>query len=263
MNKIECTTLFLDVRNFTHLMQFNENNEKFYQLIKKVYDLGEKFVSSFCKSEDYYINSTGDGFLCIFFGENNEIKAYLTALLLQKKLEPYFISFKPWNNQQNETINEKKEGEFFFGIGIESGVVEKIHSEQGNLETYLGNVVNMAARIESLSKEHGRAPVLYGPIFNERIVQKLFNGTSYEELMNTAKNYGANIQDQYKNMNDINSKLLSSYINEHRIKGAENFVPIFRVSPTQLKANNYEIRIIKEKAEFKSIYDTYLSLLHG
>ena len=93
MEKKQCTTLFLDVRNFTHLMQYNENNEKFYYLIKQVYNFGTKYTAALSGNDEYYINSTGDGFVCIFFGKDTEIKAFLTALLLQKHIEPFFENF--------------------------------------------------------------------------------------------------------------------------------------------------------------------------
>ena len=249
MEKQECTTLFLDVRNFTHLMQYNEDNEKFYKLIKSIYDLGTKFVSSFSPKNDYYINSTGDGFVCIFFGESSEIRAFLTALLLQKHLEPLFDNFKPLNKEYQEEDNKKEIGAFYFGLGIESGFVEKISSDDNRLETYLGNVINMAARIESLSKEHGRAPILYGPVFNENIVMQLF-GKSYKSLMEIVKERTPNVKELHKEMTDINERLLSSYINEHKIKGAEGFVPVFRVSPSLLKLHNYEVDIIKKTKDF-------------
>lgn len=260
MENKQCTTLFLDVRNFTYLMQYNEHNEKFYKLIKIVYDLGTRFVSSFSPQNNYYINSTGDGFVCIFFDENSEIRAFLTALLLQKHLEPFFDNFKPWNKEHQEEDNKKEIGAFYFGIGIESGVVEKISSTDNKLETYLGNVINMAARIESLSKEHGRAPILYGPVFNENIVMQLF-GKSYKSLMEIAKERKPDVEKLHKEMTNINEQLLSSYINEHKIKGAEGFVPVFRISPSLLKLHNYDVEIIKNTPRFSELYNIYTGLL--
>lgn len=258
--KQQCTTLFLDVRNFTHLMQYNENNKNFYDLIKQVYNFGTKYVAAFCSKDDYYINSTGDGFVCIFFGENSEIKAFLTALLLQKNLEPFFEEFRPWNKEHQEEDNKKEIGAFYYGIGIESGFVEKISSDDNKLETYLGNVINMAARIESLSKEHGRAPILYGPVFNENIVMLLF-GKSYKSLMEIAKERKPDVEKLHNEMTNINEQLLSSYINEHKIKGSEGFVPVFRISPSLLKLHNYDVEIIKNNPSFSELYNIYIGLL--
>lgn len=234
---INCTSIFLDVRNFTGLMKEFSGNPEFLELIKNVYKTGQTIVSSFCTKQEYYINSTGDGFLCIIFGETHYIKAYLIGILLVTHLPNFFSSF--FVKQKD---HELEEGQYYFGIGMESGHVEQVRTsliKQKYIETYLGNVINISSRIESLCKEHCRAPMLYGPEINNLLSENVFN-VPYTDLVKEAKDSHsqecANVE--YKTMDAINHKLLSTYIYEHKLKGVDKPIPIFRISPTQLKNLN-------------------------
>ena len=234
---INCTSIFLDVRNFTGLMKEFSGNPEFLELIKNVYKTGQTIVSSFCTKYEYYINSSGDGFLCIIFGENHYIKAYLMGILLLEHLPDFFIKF--FTNRDDHELGE---GQYYFGVGMESGYVEQVKTpliKHKYIETYLGDAINQSARIESLCKEHGRAPMLYGPEINNLLSENVFN-VPYTDLVKEAKDSHsqecANVE--YDEMDAINRKLLSTYIYEHKLKGVDNPIPIFRISPTQLKNLN-------------------------
>mgnify|MGYP003300139901 CR=1 FL=1 len=89
---------------------------------------------------------------------------------------------------------------------------------------------------------------------------KLF-GKSYKSLMEIAKERKPDVEKLHKEMTNINEQLLSSYINEHKIKGAEGFVPVFRISPSLLKLHNYDVEIIKNTPRFSELYNIYTGLL--
>jgi hypothetical protein len=233
---INSTVIFLDVRNFTPSLKEFSKNPKFFELINDVYKCGLVAISSFCKENEYYINSTGDGFLAVIMGENHYIKAYLVGLILVLHTKKWFETF--YYNKKDSKLYPC-EGKYFYGIGMESGHVEKIETPtiaNKKVETYLGNVINISARIEALSKEHGRAPMLFGPTLNNLLSEKVL-GVPYNELIEEAKNMKAQecANVEYAEMNKINLKLLSSYIFEHNLKGVDNPIPIFRLSPTQLQ----------------------------
>ena len=73
-------------------------------------------------------------------------------------------------------------------------------------------------------------PIIYGPELNELLVKKLL-GIDYSTLMEKAKTTD-NPEEIHKEMNQINAKLLSSYLFEHRLKGIKKHIPTFRISPT-------------------------------
>ncbi len=262
---IDSTVIFLDVRNFTPLMKDFSDDPNFISLIKSVYEIGIDLSSSFCCKNDFYLNSTGDGFLCIFMGENHYIKAFLFGILLIKKLAPLFENFF----SDKDPKYKARTGMYYYGIGIESGPISKVTTEKEKnkyIETYLGNVINLAARIESLSKEHGRAPMLYGPNINERLTQIVTEGKSYQEFMKIAKDNrnSFSVETSHLSMNTINEKLLSSYLFEHNLKGiVEDAVPIFRISPTLLNNLNLQtwgfLSAIPEeiKNTFIDLYENY------
>ncbi len=229
METKECTALFLDIRNFTE--QFGNDSKKlaFLKLIKDVYQCGIDTTISILKNNNFYINSTGDGFLLIIFGENHFIKAFNIALQLYKQLTPLFVAFN----------GEKYiEGEYGFGIGIESGMVYEILATTNGKEikTYLGDVINIAARLESLSKEHARAPIIYGPEINQLLISCLYK-KDYKQLMYKAKHETnpKEVKKLHSEMNKLNSKLLSSYMFEHKLKGVKKHIPVFRISPSLLE----------------------------
>jgi len=224
--KIESTTVFLDIRDFTKHLSEQFENEEFYELIHNVYQTGLTVGSTLSDDNNFYINSTGDGFLCIFFGDFHYLKSYAFSLLLHLLLPNYFNQF--FND-------DKSEGDYWFGVGIESGFVNQVSANIDNKEiiTYLGNVINIAARLESLTKDHARAPIIFGPDFNELLTQFYFN-ISYSQLIRNAKDEkdSSEANKLHIQMSSINSELLSSYLFEHRLKGVKNALPVFRVSPS-------------------------------
>ena len=223
LKEYACTALFVDIRNFTEQLNNTSNSDSFIDLLEKVYLTGIEISSKIVGSDNYYINSTGDGYLIVVFGDDHFLLGFLIGLMLHKKLSKVFA----------DTTNKVLEdGEYFFGIGIESGFVKKVYAKiaETKIETYIGNVINTAARLEALSKEHSRAPIIYGPELNELLVKKLL-GIDYSTLMEKAKNTD-NPEDIHKEMNQINTKLLSSYLFEHRLKGIKKHIPTFRISPT-------------------------------
>lgn len=225
MERMECSALFLDVRNFTKQLSDDKKKIDFINIIQEVYLCGLKTCESIVKKEQFYINSTGDGFLIVVFSEKHYLEAFLLALLLHIRVTDLFKKHK-WQNLE--------EGAYYFGIGLESGYVYKVvaqNNEGKKIETYLGDVINIASRLEALSKEHARAPIIYGLELNQFLVSKLCN-KNYKELMEKAKNNACNSEEYHREMNEINSKLLSSYLFENRLKGVEKPMPVFRISPT-------------------------------
>jgi class 3 adenylate cyclase len=225
-SSVEGTAIFLDIRNFTSNLNNLFTDDSYLSLIEKVYEKGIELGIEFCSEKEFYINTTGDGFLAIFLGKDNCINAYFYSLLLHHCLSKLFVEYFK---------SELMTGQYYFGIGLEFGEMKNVRTKQIDKEinTYLGNVINIAARLEALSKDHTRSPIIFGPCLNECLVREIF-GECYTELMDQAKKSDSteNAQALHQKMTMINSKLLSSYIFEHKLKGVDSPVPVFRVSPT-------------------------------
>jgi class 3 adenylate cyclase len=233
---IEGTAVFLDIRNFTSNLNRLFSDDLYFTLIQNVYEKGLELGGEFCSNEDFYINTTGDGFLAIFLNKDSCLNAYFYSLILHKCL------CKTFHDYFKSGLNA---GDYYFGIGIESGqmknVITKVDGK--NINTYLGNVINIAARLEALTKDHARAPIIFGPTVNEYLISKIFK-ESYSDLMNQAKNADSTERAQllHQKMTMLNSKLLSSYLFEHRLKGVDCAVPVFRVSPTLFNLDKNHFR---------------------
>jgi hypothetical protein len=225
-SSVEGTAVFVDVRNFTSNLNNLFSDDLYLTLIENIYEKGIELGLEFCSEKDFYINTTGDGFLAIFLGKDNCIDAYFYSLLLHNCLTTLFVNYFK---------NKLVIGNYYFGIGLESGEMKNVITKDSSkvINTYLGNVINIAARLEALSKDHTRSPIIFGPCINELLISKIF-GESYSEIMNQAKKADNTERAQllHQKMNMLNSKLLSSYIFEHRLKGVDNSIPVFRVSPT-------------------------------
>lgn len=225
----QSTVLMLDTRNFTNnLLYFSKDgNSCFLEFIQELLNCGTALAAYFSNNEEYYINSTGDGLLVIFLGNDNELRCYLLGLALIIEIQKLCDKF-----------NESYKRDMSFGIGLESGPVSKIQTPgiKNNSYTYLGNAINTAARIEAETKSHARAKMLIGEELNKKLVTRIFN-INYSELMDLVVSNADNkiiVDGTISQMNMINQKLLLSYIFEHNLKGLDRPIPLFRVSPTLL-----------------------------
>lgn len=138
------TVLFSDIRNFTSLSENSEASE-IVDLLNKYFSLQVKVIFNHGGTLDKFI---GDAIMA-FWGapiasENQEVDAVNAALDMLIELE----NFK---NEINSTT-------FNIGVGIHTGeaIVGMIGSEQRYDYTVIGDTVNLASRIEGLTKNKAR-----------------------------------------------------------------------------------------------------------
>ncbi|MCP3850165.1 MAG: adenylate/guanylate cyclase domain-containing protein [Gammaproteobacteria bacterium] len=138
------TILFSDIRNFTSLSENTEANE-IVELLNKYFSLQVKVIFHHGGTLDKFI---GDAIMA-FWGapiarKNQEVDAVNAALDMLSELE----NFK---KEINLTT-------FNVGIGIHTGeaIVGMIGSEQRYEYTVIGDTVNLASRIEGLTKDRAR-----------------------------------------------------------------------------------------------------------
>src|SRR5579862_5870223 len=143
---IPATALLVDMRDFTSTYQrsTDEGREaEFLARLERFYDeVAGVCLASFggAPGDELYLSSTGDGVLAIFLDEaggiGHGLRAYLAALRLLHELPTLFGAPSVW-----------KPG---FGIGLECGTVTRVG--RGPLATCIGHCVNLAARLETLTK---------------------------------------------------------------------------------------------------------------
>ena len=135
--------LFSDVRNFTTMCE-HMPAEQVVTLLNQYFSLMVLEIHRYGGTVDKFI---GDG-LMAFFGAPNALKdperqALLAARAMLKALQTF-----------NSEIQQQGFQEWKIGIGLHSGeaVIGVLGSEERHEYTAIGDVVNTAARLESISK---------------------------------------------------------------------------------------------------------------
>lgn len=135
--------LFSDVRNFTTMCE-HMPAEQVVNLLNQYFSLMVLEIHRYGGTVDKFI---GDG-LMAFFGAPNALKdpekqALLAARAMLKALQVF-----------NSEIQQQGFQEWKIGIGLHSGeaVIGVLGSEERHEYTAIGDVVNTAARLESISK---------------------------------------------------------------------------------------------------------------
>ncbi len=145
IQKKEMTVLFSDIRNFTHLSEVIPAQD----LIMQLREYFNEMVDVVLKYDGTLDKFIGDAVMA-FFGDpipqkNHSLRAVLTAIEMQKRLDELN---KKWEKQKKQVLN--------IGIGINTGemIVGHLGSKRVGNYTVFGDSVNLAARVESLTKEY-------------------------------------------------------------------------------------------------------------
>lgn len=140
--ELNLTVLFSDIRGFTTIAEqmppatlLTMLNSYFTALSEPIHQ-HEGFIDKFI----------GDAIMAIFDGPQHAFNAVNAAVAMQEALSK-------WNETEHKSLRS--------GIGLHSGevVIGTVGTESRMDSTVLGDSVNLAARLEGLTKEHGH-PIL-------------------------------------------------------------------------------------------------------
>ena len=139
---LELTILFSDIRGFTTLAEQMPPADllmmlnSYFTALSEPIDRHGGFIDKFI----------GDAIMAIFDGPQHAFNAVNAAVDMQAALSA-------WNQSEHKNLQS--------GIGLHSGevVIGTIGTENRMDSTVLGDSVNLAARLEGLTKEHGH-PIL-------------------------------------------------------------------------------------------------------
>lgn len=144
--KTDATILFCDIRNFTTLSE-KMNAEDLVAFLNSYFN---RMVKPVIENDGVLDKFIGDAIMAVFgppigYGDNAE-KACNTALDMKESLAEY--------NSQRKGFGKE---EISIGIGINTG--EIVAGNIGNIDrmeyTVIGDTVNIASRVEGLSKVYG------------------------------------------------------------------------------------------------------------
>ncbi|WP_269458327.1 adenylate/guanylate cyclase domain-containing protein [Legionella waltersii] len=151
------TAFFSDIRNFTDISE-NMDAESLMLHLCDYFEELSKIITSENGTIDKYI---GDAIMA-FWGapiedESHCLKACNAALKCQLRL-----------NELNEQWEKQKKPKLLTGIGIHTGsaIIGNIGSSSRLNYTAIGDTINTASRLESLSKQYGSVIVVSEDVVN-------------------------------------------------------------------------------------------------
>lgn len=162
--KVEISVLFSDIRGFTTMSETTPP-EEIVEMLNVHFKVMADIILKHNGTIDKYI---GDAIMA-FWGAPVETADHAERAVLagQEMLEGL--------KEVNRILKERGfQHEIKIGIGINSGVatIGNIGSEQKKNYTIVGDTVNLAARLESITKEH-QTPLLFSEYTQEQIKGKI------------------------------------------------------------------------------------------
>jgi class 3 adenylate cyclase len=184
-----------------------------------------------------HLTSTGDGVLIVFHEPGAHHRhALLAAMALHRVLDVRCDAYNRRFQPSSPTS---------FGIGVESGFVNRVRARALDstgvpvLDTFIGDCINVASRLEGVTKTLDRARCIVGPRTNQLLVEDL-HGVDYDALKRAGSSIGSDTvrlaaQDQ---MVRLNRALCLSYLHDHLLKGVATAQALFRVSQSAAQPGN-------------------------
>jgi adenylate cyclase len=166
----EITVLFLDIRGFTSIAE-TRSPEEVVSILNSIFKIVNKVIFDHGGTLDKYI---GDAVMAVFNApidlENHEDQAVQVAVEIQRNISAH-----------SEEYAKLYGAEIGVGIGINSGeaVVGNIGTEERMDYTAIGDVVNIAARLEANSD---RGEILIGESTKEKL--SILSGVVLKEIVN-------------------------------------------------------------------------------
>jgi class 3 adenylate cyclase len=220
-NKRHSTSVITDLRNFSKTFKDfqNANDEKFLEFIEEYYYTLNSLSTTI--SNKVWMHSIGDGILAIFLDEkDHDQKGYAYTLAAHKALR----------NLCDKFMRENDNTQVSFGIGADSGNVWKVG--KGHLNTYVGTVINRAARIEALTKGFGTSTTAIGDSLYKSLLRDFY--PSVLTLIEEAEDYDT-LLDESPEAVLISKKFMLQYAYDIPLKGIQANAPIFRMSESLAK----------------------------
>jgi len=156
---VDGTVLFSDIRCFSSIAEKLNANE--------VAELLNAYFNTACEpilaQRGWIVKFVGDGVVAMFDNEATDINHQARALKSALLITVAASQFQAWIDQRFPNRNLPR---FAIGVGLHCGEISIASMGQGSNQatTVLGDVVNIASRLESMSKELGWSVVASGEV---------------------------------------------------------------------------------------------------
>ncbi len=162
--KVELTVLFSDIRGFTTMSE-NAPPEKIVEMLNIHFTIMADIILKHNGTIDKYI---GDAIMAFWGAPVKTTDHAEEAVLAGKEMIEAL-------EQVNATLRERGlDMEVKIGVGINTGVatIGEIGSEKKKNYTIVGDTVNLASRLESITKEY-KSPLIFSEYTYEKIKDKI------------------------------------------------------------------------------------------
>ena len=216
------TALMVDLRNFTHQLDAAATPEALQEFCTRL-----AAFYAMCREAAYaaspvgacHLTSTGDGMLAVFHGARHAQEAFLCTLILRLAIPRVF----PLKEDASGTLVAS------FGIGVESGDICRVMS--GGRATYIGQCINMASRVEAITKNLDSADCIVG----EKLVGLLYNALLREDFAAMSEQAIGGAEDRehlnlLSRFSQANHTLCLNFLHYHRLKGVDRPIALHGIS---------------------------------
>ncbi|MGD1804873.1 response regulator [Dapis sp. BLCC M126] len=223
----ELTVLFCDIRGFTAIAELQNARDTF------------KWLNSFFQRMSVCISSNqgfidkflGDAIMAVFDKyECHSFNALKAAVMMQESLQDFNVDYHKYNLKEPLKI----------GIGIHTGigVIGTLGSEKRMDSTVIGDVVNTASRLESLTKTYGCSIIVSEQVISEieRCQNNYQTGKRIEtkhNSLNSQENFGNQIQNNQDNQPNYCDKIYYRWIDQVTLRGKQKAVNIYELLGTK------------------------------
>lgn len=251
------TAVLVDLRNFTPNLKAspttNHGTKVFCELLAEFYGVCVEAATLAVGVDEHppvYLNSTGDGVLMVFFAAGQHARhAYLTTLLLNSALKSVCTRYNAEHGRAGIPTTS-------FGIGVESGQVCRVTdtdpSDTVVVETYIGDCINVAARVEGMTKMVHETHTIVGAETNNVLCHEFFD-LRYEALMDRClipDLTDAQRLATYDQMTALNRQLCLAFMHLAVLKGVDEPLPLFRVVEVHRDNSRFQslLRLLSDSA---------------
>ncbi|MGD1715068.1 response regulator [Dapis sp. BLCC M172] len=223
----ELTVLFCDIRGFTAIAESQNARDtfkwlnSFFQRMSVCISANQGFIDKFL----------GDAIMAVFDKyECHSFNALKAAVMMQESLQDFNVNYQKYNLKEPLNI----------GIGIHTGiaVIGTLGSEKRMDSTVIGDVVNTASRLESLTKTYGCSIIVSEQVISEVEICQNNSQTAKpietkHNSLNSQENFCNQIQNNQDNPPNYCDKIYYRWIDKVTLRGKQKAVNIYELLGTE------------------------------
>jgi class 3 adenylate cyclase len=217
------TALLVDLRNFSAQLDAAASGaalREFGGRLGQFYALCRSAAEAATRGDAVHLASTGDGMLAVFHGPQHVRQATVCALLLRLSIARIFPMAADVSGNAAAS----------FGVGLESGELCRVLA--GGRATYIGRCINLAARLETMTKTLDSADCVLG----EGLVSELYRiatGQDFAAMSRAAMDPRSDDREHLRQVAEFgraNHALCLNFLHYHRLRGMDRPVALHGIS---------------------------------